>query len=316
VTTTRSTVRTKPPRSLRPADSGQTQNAQHKSEARTALLFASPSIAGLALFTLFPVLMSLVMSFYNWPAVGDRSATGIHNYTSLLSDPEFRRIVLNTGLFAVLYLPFNIALSLAMALWINTVRKGRQTLRVLFFLPVVTPMVANVLVWRMIYQPDGAIDGIAQVFGGNAPNFLGDPHWAMAALVLMSVWQGFGYNLLVFSAAIDNIPVSLNEAATLDGVGPWRRLKDITLPMISPAMFFASTMTLITTFQVFAQPYLLTGGGPGNSTTTLVLFVYRQGFSAFSLGVASAAAWVLFVIILVITALQFAGQRKWVNYDV
>ncbi len=312
----RSTPRARPSRSLRPGDERQPQKRQRKSEASAALLFASPSIAGLALFTLFPVLMSLVMSFYNWPAIGTRSATGIHNYTRLLSDPEFRRIILNTGLFAVLYLPINIAVSLGMALWINTVSRGRQTLRVLFFLPVVTPMVANVLVWRMIYQPDGAIDGVAKLFGGNAANFLGDPHWAMAALVLMSVWQGFGYNLLVFSAAIDNIPVSLNEAATLDGVGPWRRLRSITLPMISPAMFFASTMTIITTFQVFAQPYLLTGGGPGISTTTLVLFIYRQGFSAFSLGIASAAAWVLFVIILIITAVQFALQRKWVNYDV
>jgi multiple sugar transport system permease protein len=187
---------------------------------------------------------------------------------------------------------------------------------VLFFIPVVTPIVANVLVWRMIYQPNGAIDGIGQQFGLDLPNFLGDPNWAMVSLVVMSVWQGFGYNLLVFSAAIDSIPASLNEAASLDGVGPWQRFRHITLPMISPSMFFASTMTLITTFQVFAQPYLLTGGGPGATTETLVLFIYREGFSSFALGMAAAAAWILFAIILLITALQFLFQKKWVNYDV
>lgn len=289
---------------------------RRRRELGTAALFASPSVVGLTLFTLFPIVMSLFISFFDWPGFGERSVVGFANYADLLTSDHFHRVVLNTLLFTVLYLPMNIVVSLGLAVWIATMRRGRQTLRVIFFIPVITPIVANVLVWRMIYQPNGAIDGLFGLFGGTAPNFLGDENWAMLALVAMSVWQGFGYNMLIFSAAIDNIPVTLNEAASLDGAGPWTRFRHITVPMISPAMFFASTMTLITTFQVFAQPYLLTGGGPGVATETLVLFIYRQGFSSYALGAASAAGWILFILIFLVTAVQFAVQRKWVNYDV
>jgi len=289
---------------------------RRRGDTSAAAVMIAPSTLGLAVFTVVPIGMSLVMSLYAWPAFGDRSWVGGQNFADLLGNPQFRRVVLNTVLFTVLYLPLNLLVSLGLSIWISTMGRGRQTLRVLFFVPVVTPIVANVLVWRMIYQPNGALDGLGQMVGIDMPNFLGDPNWAMVALVVMSVWQGFGYNLLVFSAALDSIPASLNEAASLDGVGPWQRFWHITLPMISPSMFFASTMTLITTFQVFAQPYLLTGGGPGATTETLVLFIYREGFASFALGSAAAGAWILFAIILLITALQFVFQKKWVTYDV
>ncbi|GAB3278621.1 carbohydrate ABC transporter permease [Kineosporia babensis] len=313
-----STQSTTAPARERPAQGGppRSKKSWRDSDATAATVFAAPSTIGLTVFTVVPIVMSLVMSFYNWPAFGERSLTGTGNFSALLGSPEFRRVVLNTVVFTVLYLPLNLLVSLGLSVWIATMRRGRQALRVIFFVPVVTPIVANVLVWKMIYQPNGLIDGIGQQVGIDMPNFLGDPNWAMIALVTMSVWQGFGYNLLVFSAAIDSIPASLNEAASLDGVGPWQRFRHITLPMISPSMFFATTMTLITTFQVFAQPYLLTGGGPGATTETLVLFIYREGFANFALGMAAAGAWVLFAIILVITALQFLFQKKWVTYDV
>jgi multiple sugar transport system permease protein len=195
--------------------------------------------------------------------------------------------------------------------------KGRKALRVVFFLPVVTPMVANVIVWRLIYQPSGLIDGSLQAVAGvHAPNFLGEHGWAMLAVVTMSVWQGFGYNMLVFSTALDAIPEQILEAARMDGAGPWRLFRRVTLPMISPSMFFATTMTLITSFQVFVQPFLLTGGGPGVETETLMMFVYNEGFSVYQFGLAAAAAWILFVLILGVTAVQFAGQKRWVTYDV
>ncbi len=314
--TIQSTIPTAPGRPQASPAPQRGRRSWRNSATAAATVFAAPSPIGLTVLTVVPIVMSLVMSFYNWPAFGERSGTGLSNFSDLLASAQFRRVVLNTVLFTVLYLPLNLIVSLGLSVWIATMGRGRQTLRVLFFIPVVTPIVANVLVWRMIYQPNGALDGIGQVFGIEIPNLLGDPHWAMLSLVVMSVWQGFGYNLLVFSAAIDSIPASLNEAASLDGVGPWQRFRHITLPMISPSLFFASTMTLITTFQVFAQPYLLTGGGPGVTTETLVLFVYREGFSSFALGTAAAAAWILFAIILLITALQFVFQKKWVNYDV
>jgi multiple sugar transport system permease protein len=137
----------------------------------------------------------------------------------------------------------------------------------------------------------------------------------MAAVVLMSVWQGFGYNMLVFSAGLDAIPQSLHEAASIDGAGPLRRFWSVTLPMLSPSMFFAMIMTLITSFQVFVQPYALTNGGPGVATETMVLHLYRQGFQQFDLGAASTIGWFLFMIIMLVTALQFLGQKRWVHYD-
>jgi multiple sugar transport system permease protein len=261
--------------------------------------------------------MSLVIAFFHWPAVGDRQFAGLGNFTTLLHDPVFRRSLFNTLLFVVLYLPLNLVVSIGLAAWISPRIAGRRALRVLFFLPVVTPMVANAIVWRLIYQPGGLIDGtLSTVTGAHAPNFLGEHGWAMFAVVAMSVWQGFGYNMLVFSAALDAIPDQILDAARLDGAGSWHLFRRVTLPMISPSIFFATTMTLITSFQVFTQPFLLTGGGPGVDTETLMMFVYNEGFSVYQFGLASAAAWVLFVLILGVTTVQFAGQRRWVTYDV
>jgi multiple sugar transport system permease protein len=286
-------------------------------DGRAAALFTGPSLTGLTLFTLFPIVLSLVMAFFRWPAVGERTFTGLENFATLFTDPVFRRALFNTLLYVVLYLPLNLIVSVGLAVWISPRIKGRKALRVVFFLPVVTPVVANAIVWRMVYQPNGLIDGsLYAATGVHAPNFLGEQGWAMFAVVAMSVWQGFGYNMLVFSAALDAIPRDLLEAAQIDGAGPWRQFFRIMLPMISPALFFATTMTLITSFQVFAEPFLMTGGGPGIDTQTLMMFVYDKGFSIYQFGLASAGAWILFVLILGVTAVQFAGQRRWVNYDV
>ncbi|KQM17966.1 ABC transporter substrate-binding protein [Plantibacter sp. Leaf171] len=278
--------------------------------------FASPHAIGLALFTVVPIIASLVISLNNWPMLGSPTFVGFDNYAALFADPIFRTVILNTTLFVVLYVPLNLIVSMGLAAWLSPKIKHRQIFRVLFFIPTVTPIVANAVIWRMIYQPDGLIDATMQSsIGVSAPNFLADEHWAMLAIVAMSVWQGFGYNMLIFSAALDSVPESQLEAAELDGAGAWTSFWRIKFPMISPSIFFAAMMTLITAFQVFAQPFILTKGGPGSSTTTLVQFIYNQGFVFQQLGVASAAAWVLFIIILAITAVQFLGQKKWVHYE-
>ncbi|MEV7084808.1 sugar ABC transporter permease [Streptomyces sp. NPDC093085] len=277
--------------------------------------FAAPHSIGLAVFTVVPILASLVVSFMNWPLLGDRSWIGLDNYSRLFGDPVFRTVILNTVGFVVLYVPLNLVVSLGLAAWLTPRIRHRQIFRVLFFIPTVTPIVANVVVWRMLYQPDGLIDATLQsTVGTHAPNFLVDENWAMLAIVAMSVWQGFGYNMLIFSAALDAVPENLIEAAQLDGAGPWQTFWRIKFPAISPSVFFATMMTLITSFQVFAQPFLLTKGGPGTSTETLVQYIYTTGFQNQQLGLASAGAWVLFVIILGITAVQFLGQKRWVHY--
>ncbi|HEX8496734.1 MAG TPA: sugar ABC transporter permease [Actinomycetales bacterium] len=299
-------------RAARPGGSG-----RRGRDGASAFGFLSLSLVGLLLFTVVPIVGSLVMAFFDWPVFGERTFVGLANFTELMSgDPVFRRVLLNTVLFVVAYLPLNIIVSLGLAAWIGPKIRGRGAYRFLFFLPAVTPMVANAIIWQLMLTPRGLIDaGWTGLTGSAAPNFLGSPGWAMAAVVVMSVWQGFGYNMLIFSAALDGLPDSLVEAATMDGAGPVRRFWSVVLPLLSPAMFFAVIMTLITSFQVFIQPYVLTGGGPGVSTQTLVGYLYSTGFEQFEMGSAAAIAWVLFAIIMLVTGLQFLGQRRWVHYD-
>jgi multiple sugar transport system permease protein len=287
-----------------------------RDDRRHALFFLGPSVLGLALFTLFPTVMALVMSLFDWPVFGDRTFRGLDNYARLLGNPVFRQVVLNTCLFVVLYVPLNLVVSLGLAVWVSPRIRGRPFFRILFFIPVMAPVVANAVVWRFMYQPGGLLDSLSQtVLGSPAPSFLSSSSTAMLAIVAMSVWQGFGYNFLVFSTAIDQVPQELQEAAAIDGASGRQRFWHVTLPMITPSIFFATTLTLITSFQVFAQPFLLTKGGPGNATQTLVLFIYNEGWRFLHMGLAAAAGWILFVIIMGITAIQFLGQKRWVHYD-
>lgn len=292
------------------------RGALARMEARQALGFVSPALAGLALFTIVPVGLSVVMSFFDWPTFGERTFNGISNYGRLFQDPNFLPALRNTLVFTILYVPANVVLALLLALGLSSRIRGRGALRVLFFIPVVTPMVANVLVWKMLLQPQGLFNGIAvSYFGVQLPNFLADPYWAMIMVVVMSVWQGIGYNMLIFSAALEQLPESAIEAARIDGATGFRMTWGIVLPMISPAIFFATIMTMITSLQVFVQPQLLTGGGPGNATMPLVMWIYNQGFKFQDLGLAAAGAWILFAMIIIITAVQFKAQDRWVHYE-
>lgn len=293
------------------------RSALSRVESRQALGFVSPALLGLAIFTAVPVVLSIVMSLYNWPAFGERSFNGFGNYVNLFTkNPDFWPALRNSAVFTILYVPANIAVSLGLALALSSRIKGRAAFRVLFFIPVVTPVVANALVWKMLLQPKGLINGVSvSVFGVELPNFLADPTWAMIMIVVMSVWQGMGYNMLIFSAALEQLPDSVMEAARIDGAKGWRMLARIKIPLISPSIFFAVIMTMISAMQVFAQPQLLTGGGPGNSTLPLVMFIYQQGFTFQDLGLAAAGAWILFVIIILITAVQFGAQKKLVHYE-
>ena len=287
-----------------------------KVEARQALGFASPALVGLALFTIVPVGLSIVMSFFDWPTFGERTFNGGANYLRLFEDPNFLPALRNSMVFTVLYVPLSVIFSLLLAVGLGPRIRGRGALRVLFFIPVVTPMVANVLVWKMLLQPQGLFNGLAQTwFGVELPNFLADRNWAMIMVVVMSVWQGIGYNMLIFSAALEQLPESVLEAASIDGATGFRMTWSIMIPMISPAIFYATIMTMITSLQVFVQPQMLTGGGPGNSTLPLVMWIYNQGFKFQDLGLAAAGAWILFALIITITAIQFTAQKRWVHYE-
>ena len=272
---------------------------------------------GLLAFTAFPIVASLIIGFYNWPVIGGHTFTGLEELRDLAHqqgvphrDPQHARLRALVPPAQHRHLPRPRSLDRFEKI------KAPGLYRTIFFIPAVTPVVANAAIFSLILAPNGLIDSLMQTwFGVQAPNFLGSTTWAMPAVVMLSIWQGFGYNMLVFSAALDAVPASLTEAAAIDGAGTFARFFRIILPLITPAIFFAVVLTLISSFQVFTQAYVLTGGGPGNATTTMVVYLYEQGFQFYKLGLASAVAWVLFVIILVITIFQFIGQKRWVHYD-
>jgi multiple sugar transport system permease protein len=295
---------------------GRRSAGRRRGDGRPAIGFLAPSLLGLLAFTAFPIVASLLLSFFDWPVIGNHSFNGLANYRELVSNGAFRTAILNTLLFVVLYVPLNIMISLGIAVWIGPRIKGRRFYRTVFFIPAVTPVVANAAIFGLLFTPNGLLDSLSQSWLGHpAPNFLGSTVWAMPAVVCLSIWQGFGYNMLVFSAALDAVPASLTEAAAIDGAGAFARFFRVVLPLLSPAIFFAVVLTLISSFQVFAQAFVLTGGGPGDTTTTMVLYLYQQGFQFYKLGLASAVAWILFVFIMAITVFQFIGQKKWVHYD-
>ena len=278
--------------------------------------FLGPNLIGFLVFTIFPIGASLVISFYEWPLLGDAVAVGLKNFVRMFTqDPVFWQIGFSTIYFVVGYIILNLVVSVGLAVWLTSGIRFAGLFRFVFFLPVVAPMVANSVVWRLLFVPDtGLFAALLATMGLHAPNWLGSPNWAMPSVILMSVWAGFGYNMIIFIAGIQAIPASIYEAAEIDGVNAWTRFRHITFPMISPSIFFATVMTLISALKVFEQPYILTGGGPGSSTTTIVFYLYQQGFQNYDLGYASSIAWMLFLVIMFVTAIQFWGQKKWVHY--
>ncbi|ALE07575.1 hypothetical protein AL755_05165 [Arthrobacter sp. ERGS1:01] len=287
-----------------------------KSDSLAALGFLTPSAVGMTVFILFPTILAIITSFFNWPTFGDISFAGLANYRELFAPGnQFTAALINTFVFTILVVPINLVLTLSTAFWVASSRFSRLY-RVLFFLPVVTPTVATAVIWKLIYQPNGLVDSTLQSwFGIHLPNLLGNSSTALFAVVVVIIWQGFGYNMLIFSAAIDQLPQDVIDASMLDGAAGLTQLLRIKLPLLTPALFFASTVTMISAFQMFSEPFVLTAGGPGTSTVTVVMNVYQTAFQGGELGAAAAPAIILFVLILVVTMIQWVGQKKWVHYD-
>lgn len=285
-------------------------------DRRAAFWFLLPSFLGLTIFLLVPLAASLVLSFTNWQLIGQSKFVGWRNYVNLLTiDPSFWQVLRNTFHFTIEYLVLNIVISVIMAVWISNLRWGKSFFRLIFFLPTFTPLIGSAIVWLLIFTPGGFADWAISALHLPIPNLLTSPDLALQAIVIVSLWSGFGYNLLLFGAALEAIPQSYLDAAAIDGASPWQRFWRIKLPLISPTLFFGTVMTAITSLQVFDQVYALTRGGPGSATATLGFSIYRTGFAAYKMGYASAIAWVLFLIIMALTILQLRVQRRWVHYD-
>lgn len=301
---------------LRPKKLKSAASTPSRGQFFQALPYLTPGTLGLVIFILGPLVASLFISFTVWPMGGSPEFVGLQNYARMIQDPVFWRVMFNTTLFAILYTAINLAFALGMATWLNRSVRFAGFFRVLFFLPVITPGVANALIWQLMLNPDGVVNATLERIGLAPVGWLTNPVTAMGAIIVMTLWQAFGYNLIILSAGLKAIPDSVYEAAAIDGASPVQRFFKITLPMVSPALFFCMIMTVIGSFKIFVQPYLLTLGGPGESTNMLVLYLYRNAFTYDRMGYASALAWALFVLVMLVTALQFSQQKRFVNYDV
>ncbi|HJR41623.1 MAG TPA: sugar ABC transporter permease [Gemmatimonadaceae bacterium] len=285
--------------------------------SRAAWLFLAPALTLITVFFFLPVVASLLLSVTDFDlyAVADRSNArfvGFDNYARLMQTPLFWTALKNTLYFALVGGPLTVLVSLGAALLVNArLVRFQSFFRTIYFVPFVTTLVAVAIVWRYLYHPDyGLLNYALGVFGIDPIDWLGDPRWAMPAIILLTVWKNFGYNMLIFIAGLQSIPGELYEAANLDGAGGARRFWHITLPMLGPTLLFVGVVTMIGFFQLFAEPYVMTQGGPLKSTTSLVLFMYEEGFRWWRMGFAASIAFVLFVIILTATLVQLRLQRR------
>lgn len=268
------------------------------------------------MFFFLPVLAALLMSLtdfdiYSLADIRNVRFIAFHNYSQLLQDPLFWLALKNTGYFVIIGVPLSIAISLWAAIMLNSpLVKFKSMFRLSYFIPVVTTLVAVAVVWRYIYHPRfGLINYILSFIGINSIDWLGDPHWSMPALILLAVWKNFGYNMIIFIAGLQSIPIELYEAARIDGANRWQQFRSITLPMLAPTTLFITIITVIGYFQFFAEPYVMTRGGPLNSTLSIVLYMYQEGFRSWKMGYSAAIAFILFFIVFLITLIQLKLQK-------
>jgi multiple sugar transport system permease protein len=282
--------------------------------------FVSPALIALVVFLVVPVTAAFALSFTDFDIYGvaDRDNVrfvGLDNYRRLLETPLFWTALRNTAFFVFVGAPLSIAVSLGAALLLNArLARARGIFRTALFAPVVTTVVAVALIWRAIFHTRyGLLNDVLGWFGIDAVDWLGDPAWSMPAMIIFAVWKNFGYNMIIFVAGLQSIPADLYEAARLDGASRVAQLRYITLPALAPTMLLVTILTMVGYFQLFAEPYVMTRGGPSQSTTSVLYFMFEEGFKWWNLGFASAVAFVLFAIMLAGTLLQLYLARRWSN---
>lgn len=278
-------------------------------------VFLLPSLIPLLAFIIGPMFSAGWQSLHKWNLIGPMEWVGFDNYAHLITDSATHQAFLHTIFYIVGYLPLVYVGGLALALALNTKLRGRNFMRGIYFLPVVSSWVVVALVWKWLLNPSvGIVNSVLEVFGIAGPGWWNDPLWSMPSVIVASAWKDLGFVMVILLAGLQTINPDLYEAAEIDGAGWWRRLFSVTLPMLSPSTFFVIVLSLINGFQVFDQVYVMTGGGPNNSSQVVVQQVYDLTFRYGQAGMASALSWLLFIVILIVTTIQFYGQKKWVNY--
>lgn len=277
--------------------------------AIAAFLFILPALTGTLIFIVLPVAASFGLSFAKWDLLNPIEFVGFDNYKLIFSEPLFYKILINTIVFAVATSVFGVIIPLVLAAILNSKIKCAEFFKTAYFLPFITPMIVIGVVWEWIFDPNiGLLNKVLQM----NINWLYDTHWAMPALIIVTVWKLIGYNMVIFLSGFSSVPDNLFEAAKIDGANPLQTFINVTVPMLSPTIFFVIIITAISSFQVFDLIYLMTEGGPLDSTNVLVYSIYKNAFEYFNVGKASAIAYVLFVIILCLTLVQWNLRKKFV----
>jgi multiple sugar transport system permease protein len=287
------------------------------SETRAAILFITPALIVLGVFFFLPVIAGFALSVTDFDlySIGDIHNVrfiALRNYREILTNGVFWTAMLNTLYFSCVGGPLTVAASLSAALLVNAkAARWKPLFRTIYFAPVVTTLVAVAVVFRFLYNPQfGMFNRLLAIVGLPPVDWLGNPHWAMPAIILVAVWKNFGYNMIIFIAGLQNIPEELYEAARIDGAGTWRQFRHVTLPMLGPTFLFVGIVTAIGYLQLFAEPYVMTHGGPLNKTLSAVMMMYEQGFRWWRMGYAAAIAFILFLVIAAATALQMKLQER------
>lgn len=289
-------------------------NKLERRKSKWGYLFILPNFLGLLCFTLVPIFMSLFFSFTNYDVISQMSFVGVENYVGLFSDRRFISALVNTLYFCVLTVPTGVVLSLLLAVLLNRRIRGISIFRTMVFIPVITSMVAVSLVWSMLYEDNaGLLNTLLQGIGLPRVHWLTDTSTAMISIAIMSVWKGLGYNMTIFLAGLQGVPPELYEAARIDGAGGVRCFFKITLPSISPTIYFVTLMSLISGLQTFDQISIMTNGGPIDSTRTVAMYLYDYGFKFYKMGYACAAAYVLFLLVFVVSLIQNRASSRFMD---
>jgi multiple sugar transport system permease protein len=279
-----------------------------------AYLFLAPGLVVFSVFTVFALCFAFYLTFHEWNIISpDKPFVGLENYNKLLDDQDFRQAVFNTAYFTVGSVPFSMLIGLGLALLLNEPLRGRGILRTMYFLPVVTPLVVTAIVWKWLYNGDFGLFNyyLLKTHLIHDPLlWLSDKNLAMPAVILMSIWTGVGFNMVVYLAGLQSIPEELYEAAKIDGAGAFNRFRYVTLPMLAPTTLFLMVIGIIFSFQVFTQIFIMTNGGPVDRTTTVVYYIYTTAFRFFEMGYASTVAWALFALLFVFTLIQLRLYRR------
>ncbi|MEU8319903.1 sugar ABC transporter permease [Nonomuraea sp. NPDC048881] len=282
-----------------------------------AAIFLAPQVGALVVFLVIPLGFAVVLAFMNWDGLGEKSWAGLSNFAAQLTDPLFGRAVWNTVKLALLTVPFGLALAVLIAVALNSI-KGSNVYRVVYFMPVVTSSVAVALMWQVILAGDenGVLNtSLRSWFGVSGPDWLLDPGWVIVAIAVVTIWSSLGLNVVIFMAGLQTIPPQVVEAARIDGASSFRIFRSVTLPLLSPTIFFSSVVAVISSFQAFDQIYVLVDPKDNEGARTIVYHIFDLGFKKFEFGPSSAAALILLVLTLLVTLVQFAAQKRFVHYD-